>query len=93
MTCCDAARMDTRAPISFGNGSWRLRVKALGNSKCRASAANSGEWMRSVSWEKRVPRVNPIFCCHAHNPFRQQISNKPIKSTSYGANFTLTSVD
>jgi hypothetical protein len=50
----------------------------LGNSKCRASAANSGEWMRSVSWEKRVLRVNPIFCCHTYIPFRQQIENKLI---------------
>ena len=76
-----------------GNGSWRLRVKALGNSKCRASAANSSEWIRPMSWEKRVPKVNAIFCCHAHSPFRQQIENKPIKSTTYGANFILTSVD
>ena len=71
LTCCDAPRMDSNAPISVGNGSWRLRVKALGNSKCRASAANSSEWMRSMSWEKRARRVNPIFSCHAHSPFRQ----------------------
>ena len=64
MTCCDWLRMDSRAPISRGSGSLRERVKALGNSKCRASAAKAGEWIRSVSWEKRLPRVNPIFCCH-----------------------------
>ena len=93
MTCCDAPRRDSNAPISVGNGSWRLRVKALGNSKCRASAANSSEWMRSMSWEKKAPRANPIFCCHAHRPFRQQIENKPIKSKAYRSTFTLTSVD
>ena len=35
--------------------------EGLGNSACRASAANSGERIRSVSWENRVLRVDPYF--------------------------------
>jgi len=41
--------MESKAPISLGNGSLLERVKALGNSGWRASAKNSAELMRSVS--------------------------------------------
>ena len=72
MTCCEVPRMDSNAPIKLGKGSLRERVKALGNKACRASAANSVEQIRSVSWEKKELRVNPIFCCHSSSHFLQR---------------------
>ena len=71
MTCCEDERSESKAPIKLGKGSLRERVKALGNSPDRARCANPLEWMRSVNWEKTVPRVNPIFCCHAYSHFGQ----------------------
>jgi hypothetical protein len=64
--------MDSKAAIKLGKGSLRERVKALGNKACRASAANSVEQIRSVSWEKKELRVNPIFCCHSSSHFLQR---------------------
>jgi len=49
MTCCEDARIESKAPISLGKGSLLVRVKALGNSGWRASAKKSAELMRSVS--------------------------------------------
>jgi len=53
MTCCEDDRIESKAPINLGKGSLLVRVKALGESGWRASAKNSTELMRSVSWEKR----------------------------------------
>lgn len=64
MTCCEDARMQSKAPIRLGKGNLPVRVKALGNSGWRASAKNSAELICSVSWEKRELRVNPIFFWH-----------------------------
>lgn len=60
MTCCEVPRMDNKAAIKLGNGSLRERVNALGCKAWRASAANSGEQIRSVNWERKDLRVNPI---------------------------------
>jgi hypothetical protein len=68
--------MQSKAAIKLGKGSLRERVKALGNKACRASAANSAELTRSVSWEKKELRVNPIFCCHSSSHFLQRFRNK-----------------
>jgi hypothetical protein len=77
MTCCEDARIESKAPISFGSGSFLLlRVKALGNSRWRASAKNSGELMCSVSWEKILVRVNPIFFWHGFGHFEVPQKNK-----------------
>jgi hypothetical protein len=67
--------MDSKAAIRLGKGSLRERVKAWGNKACRASAANSIEQIRSVSWEKKDLRVNPIFCCHSSNQFLRFLEN------------------
>ena len=32
MTCCEDARIESKAPISLGRGSLLVRVKAFGNS-------------------------------------------------------------
>jgi hypothetical protein len=45
--------MDSKAAIRLGKGSLREQVNALGNKAYRASAANSIEQIRSVSWEKK----------------------------------------
>ena len=50
MACCEEARIESKAPISLGRGSSRVRVKALGNWGWRASAKKSAEWIRSVSY-------------------------------------------
>ena len=71
MTCCEDERIDSKAPISLGKGSLEVRAKALENSGWRASAKNSTELMRAVSWEKRELRVNPIFCCRTVSHFGQ----------------------
>jgi hypothetical protein len=76
MTCCEDARIESKAPISLGKGSLPVRVKALGNSGWRASAKNSAELTRSVSWEKRELRVNPIFFWHGLGHFGSVQKNK-----------------
>jgi hypothetical protein len=43
VACCDWLRIDTNAPISAGSGNVRLRVKAFGESGCRAVCANASE--------------------------------------------------
>jgi len=93
MTCCEDERSEIKTPIKLGKGSLRARVKALGNSVVRACWAKSPEWMRSEICEKRVVRVNPIFCCHTYIHFEQQILKKLIKSINYKMYFTLSSVD
>jgi hypothetical protein len=83
--------MDSKAAIRLGKGSLRERVKALGNKKCRASPANSEEQIRSVSWEKKELRVNPIFCCHGSSHFLQRFRKKLTKSMGYRRYFILSS--
>ena len=83
MTCCEVPRIDSKAAIRLGRGSLRERVKALGNKKCRASAVNSVEQIRSVSSEKKDLRVNPIFCCHSSSHSLQQFRKYLTKSTGY----------
>lgn len=68
--------MESKAPISLGKGSLLVRVKALGNSGWRASEKNSAELTRSVSCEKREPRVNPIFFWHGFSHFGAVQKNK-----------------
>ena len=68
--------MQSKAPISLGKGSLLVRVKALGNSGWRAAAKNSAELTRSVSWEKRELRVNPIFFWHGLGHFGAVQENK-----------------
>ena len=96
MTCCDWPRMDSKAPMRRGSESLRVRVKAWGNSACRASAENSGERIRSVSWENSAPRVNPYFSCHGGMPCQEKFEEYLIKSITYGWYFNtpgLSSVD
>jgi hypothetical protein len=83
--------MDSKAAIKRGRGSLRERVKAVGNKACRASAANSVEQIRSVSWEKKDLRVNPIFCCHSSSHFLQHFRNYLTKSIGYRRYFILSS--
>ena len=68
--------MESKAPISLGRGSLLVRVKALGNAGWRASAKNSAELTRSVSWEKREVRVNPMFFWHGLGHFGAVQKNK-----------------
>jgi hypothetical protein len=75
--------MDSKAAIRLGRGSLRERVKALGNKACRASAANSGEQIRSVNSERKDLRVNPIFGCHSSSHFLQRFRKYLTKSTGY----------
>jgi hypothetical protein len=55
MACCDWFRIVSKAPISAGSGSLRLRVKALGKSGCRAICAKSSLAIRSDN--------SSIKCC------------------------------
>ena len=85
--------MESKAPISLGNGNLLVRVKALGNSGWRAAAKNSAELTRSVNWEKRELRVNPIFFWHGLGHFGAVEKNKLNEINQLCDNFTLTSVD
>ena len=93
MTCCEDDRIESKAPISFGSGSALVRVKALGHCGCLARAKKSSEWMCSVTFEKREPRVNPIFFWHGFGHFVRLRKINSIKSIAYRDYFTLTSVD
>jgi hypothetical protein len=83
--------MDSKAAIRLGKGSLRERVNALGNKACRASTANSVEQIRSVNWERKDLRVNPIFCCHGSSHFLQRFQKYLTKSTGYSDYFILSS--
>jgi hypothetical protein len=91
MTCCEVPRMDSKAAIRLGKGSLRERVNALGNKAYRASTANSGEQIRSVNWERKGLRANPVFCRHSSSHFLLRFLKKFTKSTSYSDCFILSS--
>lgn len=92
MTCCDWPRMESSAPMRLGSGSLRERVKALGNLKCRTSAANSGELIRSVSWEKKLAKASLCFFDRSRVFYRQTCSNNSVKQIAYCLRPILSSV-
>jgi hypothetical protein len=54
MACCELERIDNSAATSAGNGKLRVRVKAFGESGCRANRANSAE---EITAEKSASRA------------------------------------
>ncbi len=71
MTCWEEPRWLIKAPMRWGKGSLRLRVKALENGASRAPWAKESLWMcwlrslrRCASAVPSGPRVNPDISCH-----------------------------